>query len=154
MFKALRRLFGVSEMPQVANRISNYLPESQVPQFGIDGVASDGSTWQEWRTDTSGEKWYRRTSAADSVQATPTKIHAIDSGTSDDPTDEEFNDIDEAEILDDFDEMDELAEQDRLTREMFQRHIDRARDRAENNPFDIQEYEPEEDQEYRPDDDE
>lgn len=147
MFSALKKIFGIPAVVTAASQSqpssqsktdasANFLPQSQVPENGIEGVAVDGSTWQEWRTDrNTGEQWYRRTSV-DSVDARPSEIQAI------------YNPIQE-QIEEPFDELDE---QDRLSREMFARHRERARQREEENPFGLrEEYEPDDDMAYDPD---
>jgi hypothetical protein len=140
MFASLKKIFGIPAQVTAASQnqavktfgdVARYLPASQVPENGIEGVAVDGSTWLEWRIDrTSGEQWYERLSYVDSVDARPPEIHAMD-----EQIDEEFDELEQA----------------KLSREMFDRHILRARERALDNPFGIREYHPDDDREYDPD---
>lgn len=150
MFQNLKRLiFGIPETNTKASQsqpakpvqtVGMFLPASRVPENGVEGVAVDGSCWEEWRTDPSGEQWFRRVSKVD---AQPSEIHAIDSyETNDNPTDDQL------------DEFDELDEEYRLAKLMFAKHKKRARERDEDNPFDIQEYQPDDPKEYESDDDE
>lgn len=107
---------------------ATYLPESLVPEKGIEGVADDRSCWQEWRIDPiSGEQWYKRISDVVSVNALP-DIEAFDS----------CDDHSDAEV----ETQDELDEQNRLTELMFRKHKLRAR----INPFNVPQEEPSDDE--------
>ncbi|HUP82408.1 MAG TPA: hypothetical protein VM260_27895 [Pirellula sp.] len=139
MFATIKRLiYGIPPGPvteasrrQPAKRpisdpsIALFLPESLVPENGIQGVADDGSSWMEWRTDQSGQQWYRRLSYVD---AQP-EIHGIDHETNFNQADEP---IDEPEQVDDepFDELDPDW-QYRETKLMFMKHKMRAIEEAQ-----------------------
>lgn len=80
MIQAFKKLLGIPQSRTDASdtpiapaivpvpKVLRYLPESLVPEGGIDGVAEDGSTWQEWRVDpVTGEQWYACTSRVDAA---------------------------------------------------------------------------------------
>jgi hypothetical protein len=151
MFSNLKKIFGYprelstsfekngksAETSKTTETAGIYLPASQIPEGGIEGVAGDGSTWQEWRIDSqTGEQWYQRTSrTANPVDARP-DIHGIAPA---DDNDEDVHIRSSQEVLD------ILDEQHRLSAEMFEKHKLRARERAMDNSFGIpDEYEPDE----------
>lgn len=81
MLSKIKKILGVgaehiAAQPSTTATTSppNYLPESEVPENGVDAVATDGSTWEPWRVDSTGEQWFQRVSHAEQLPA----IEAID----------------------------------------------------------------------------
>jgi hypothetical protein len=108
MFARLRKILGIESADVAGQRLTavrqgpgRYLPESQVPENGIDGVADDGQCFRFWRTDLrTGERWFERISDTSGAPDVHAFAPADDAG--DDAADDDGDELDPLSASDEF----------------------------------------------------